>query len=152
MKTITKETLDNTKIRVTPEQSKKVQEEIAIPLGFTWDKGKTKVRFINKPFLFFEEGGKILHANKNQEHLFVEDSNKEIFYSDLFPETESITPEWLEAEEVVLYKRAMSEYFRMHDYKNMYEYFLTHIVPQLEKFTRSTNENGLDRLVNGENI
>ena len=44
----------NIKMRVTPEQSTKVQE-ICFKNGIGWRAGKGTVKYINKPFLFIDE-------------------------------------------------------------------------------------------------
>lgn len=95
MKQITAADLANTKIRVTPEQSKQVQE-LAFSLGFKWFAG-AKVQKTDKYSLWFKADYSIGWAKP--EVFKSDDSYREITFADLFPEeAEPITPEALEKE------------------------------------------------------
>jgi len=78
---ITKEYLKDTRIRVNPEQSRKVQE-LAFSLGFAWAGDEKKLRYLNKPFLFLNN---MYICYCSDESYFNDSNKKEIFYKDLFP-------------------------------------------------------------------
>ena len=74
---------NNTKIRVTPEQSKRVQE-LAFENGLKWISGITYVKLKGHPYMFFTEADRIsvdMELDK-----YNESDYREITFSDLFPE------------------------------------------------------------------
>lgn len=66
----------NIKIRVTPEQSKKVQE-ICFENDIEWASGKF-LEFLDEPFLFISNHGIMGYLSASQEELFVKDKNEEV--------------------------------------------------------------------------
>ena len=65
----------NIKMRVTPEQSVKVQE-ICFENGIRWISGKENVYLIDEPFLFIDEC--ISFMNEDEADDFLEEENEEI--------------------------------------------------------------------------
>ena len=65
----------NIKMRVTPEQSAKVQE-ICFKNDINWTSGKGNVQFIDKPFLFIDEY--ISFMGEDEDEDFSEYENEEI--------------------------------------------------------------------------
>ena len=65
----------NIKMRVTPEQSAKVQE-ICFENDIDWTSGNGNVKFIDKPFLFIDENISFMY--EDEEDMFLEEENKEI--------------------------------------------------------------------------
>ncbi len=65
----------NIKMRVTPEQSAKVQE-ICFKNGFDWTSGKENVQLIDKPFLFINECISFMGEDEYED--FLEEENEEI--------------------------------------------------------------------------
>lgn len=84
-----KKTLDlsNTKIWIgdNPELSKRVQQK-AFDLGWIWADGESGIKNTKNYCLFFEEDFKIYHAQTKHSFEYYE-KYREIFESDLFPET-----------------------------------------------------------------
>ena len=72
----------NIKMRVTPEQSKNVQE-ICFENGIYWRRGKN-IEYFDEPFLFIEECISFMY--KDQEEFFNKEKNEEID-ADLFIRT-----------------------------------------------------------------
>lgn len=72
----------NIKMRVTPEQSKKIQE-ICFENGIYWVTDR-KIDQLDKPFLFIDEYVSFMH--KDQEEFFVKEKNEEVD-ADLFIRT-----------------------------------------------------------------
>ena len=64
----------NIKMRVTPEQSKKVQE-ICFENGICW-KGKEEVEYLNNPFLFIDNVISFMY--EDEEEGFLEEENEEV--------------------------------------------------------------------------
>lgn len=79
--------LSNTKIWIgdNPELSKRVQQK-AFDLGWTWVDGKKDIMYIKSSCLFFEKNFKINFASSKESFKFYK-KYREIFESDLFPET-----------------------------------------------------------------
>jgi hypothetical protein len=90
MKIITAEDLANTKIRVTPEQSKKVQE-LAFSLGYDWWNGNKEAKHTDKTALFFGSDNEIEWDNEGW--FKAEEDHKPITYADLFPEEPELLSE-----------------------------------------------------------
>ena len=67
---------DNYKIRVTPEQSKKVQE-ICFKKGIDWRFTENIIKLTDKPFLIINKGH-LSYLDISQEEYFNKDKNKEI--------------------------------------------------------------------------
>lgn len=67
---------DNYKMRVTPEQSKKVQE-ICFKKGIDWLITKNIIKLTDKPFLIIHKG-LLSYLDISQEEYFNKDKNKEI--------------------------------------------------------------------------
>lgn len=67
----------NIKMRVTPEQSKKVQE-ICFNRGFEWVSGENKAIYINEPFIIISSEKDIRWIGKDRESIFIEAKEKEI--------------------------------------------------------------------------
>ena len=65
----------NIKMRVTPEQSKKVQE-ICFKGGVDWNGTADNARLINKPFLFIDEY--ISYMNADEDEDFLKEENEEV--------------------------------------------------------------------------
>ena len=65
----------NIKMRVTPEQSAKVQE-ICFENGIDWMAGEGIVQYINKPFLFIDEHISFMYKVKNKK--FLKEKNEEV--------------------------------------------------------------------------
>ena len=64
----------NIKMRVTPEQSKKVQE-ICFESGIYWRVGK-EIKYLNDPFLFVDEQISFMYEDEEDE--FLEEGNGEV--------------------------------------------------------------------------
>lgn len=64
----------NIKMRVTPEQSKKVQK-ICFKNGIYW-KGKEDVEYLNNPFLFIDNVISFMYEDEEEE--FLEEENEEV--------------------------------------------------------------------------
>ena len=77
------ELFNNTKLRVTPPQSKRVQE-LAFENGMRWkgSRGNTVVTDSSSEYLFFTND----EISWDSSHTFKESPNREITFSDLFPE------------------------------------------------------------------
>ena len=67
----------NIKMRVTPEQSAKVQE-ICFNRGFEWVSGEKKAIYINEPFITISSEKDIRWIGKDRESIFIEAKEKEI--------------------------------------------------------------------------
>lgn len=67
----------NIKMRVTPEQSVKVQE-ICFNRGFEWVSGEKKAIYINEPFITISSEKDIRWIGKDRESIFIEAKEKEI--------------------------------------------------------------------------
>lgn len=67
----------NIKMRVTPEQSVKVQE-ICFNRGFEWVSGEKKAIYINEPFIIISSEKDIRWIGKDRESIFIEAKEKEI--------------------------------------------------------------------------
>lgn len=65
----------NIKMRVTPEQSAKVQE-ICFKNGIDWTSGTGNVQLIDKPFLFIDEC--ISFVGEDEYEYFLEEKNEEV--------------------------------------------------------------------------
>lgn len=67
----------NIKMRVTPEQSVKVQE-ICFNRGFEWASGENKAIYINEPFIIISSEKDIRWIGKDRESVFIEAKEEEI--------------------------------------------------------------------------
>lgn len=67
----------NIKMRVTPEQSVKVQE-ICFKNGIDWGSGENKAIYINEPFITISSEKDIRWIGKDRESIFIEAKEKEI--------------------------------------------------------------------------
>lgn len=67
----------NIKMRVTPEQSTKVQE-ICFKNGIDWVSGENKAIYINEPFIIISSEKDIRWIGKDRESIFIEAKEKEI--------------------------------------------------------------------------
>ena len=67
----------NIKMRVTPEQSVKVQE-ICFNRGFEWVSGENKAIYINEPFIIISSEKDIRWIGKDRESVFIEAKEEEI--------------------------------------------------------------------------
>lgn len=67
----------NIKMRVTPEQSVKVQE-ICFNRGFEWASGENKAIYTNEPFITISSEKDIRWTGKERESIFIEAKEKEI--------------------------------------------------------------------------
>lgn len=75
--------LKNTKVKVTPEQSRNVQE-IAFKAGFIWaGEGDAKVRYTEDPYLLLISGGYIHCLKPGYESLFEQHKEKELNAQDI---------------------------------------------------------------------
>lgn len=79
----------NIKIRVTPEQSKKVQE-ICFKNGINWASGDKEICFINEPFLYIDKRRVFTYGNN--ESFFKKHKSEEVD-ADLFIRTNGICEE-----------------------------------------------------------
>ena len=68
---------NNIKMRVTPEQSAKVQE-ICFKNGIDWCSGENKAIYINEPFMTISSEKDIRWIGKDRESIFIEAKEKEI--------------------------------------------------------------------------
>lgn len=89
----------NIKMRVTPEQSAKVQE-ICFNRGFEWVSGENKAIHINEPFIIISSEKDIRWIGKDRESIFIEAKEEEID-PELFIRTngsciEKLTSEYIE--------------------------------------------------------
>ena len=71
----------NIKMRVTPEQSQKVQE-ICFENGIGWRKGKI-LQYLNEPFLYIHKDKTLGFTSIHSEEFFNKDSMEEVL-ADLF--------------------------------------------------------------------
>ncbi len=71
--------MESFKIKVTPEQSKIVQEEM-FKREYQWFVYNTCVSFTNRPFIFFHSNGRIYHSNSQD--LFVADELPELTFEE----------------------------------------------------------------------
>lgn len=67
----------NIKMRVTPEQSAKVQE-ICFKNGIKWVSGKWNVQLTDEPFLFIDEYISFMSEDEDEDKDFLEDKLEEI--------------------------------------------------------------------------
>ena len=67
----------NIKMRVTPEQSVKVQK-ICFKNGIDWGSGENKAIYINEPFITISSEKDIRWIGKDRESIFIEAKEKEI--------------------------------------------------------------------------
>ena len=75
--------LKNTKVKVNPEQSKKVQE-VAFKAGFLWmGEGDAKVRYTEDPYLLMSYVGYIYYLKSGYENLFEQYKEKELDAQDI---------------------------------------------------------------------
>ena len=82
----------NIKMRVTPEQSAKVQK-ICFDNGIDWTSGKGNVQFTNKPFLFIDEYISFMSEDEDEDEDFLKDENEEVS-AELFIRTNGSCSEW----------------------------------------------------------
>jgi len=75
--------LSDTKIKVTPMQSRKVQEYAFIQ-RFKWSNGGSLTQYIDKPYLYFSNDGRMKYGD--DEEIFNSEPHKLITYSDIFPD------------------------------------------------------------------
>lgn len=70
--------LENTKVKVTPEQSEKIQE-IAFKAGLGWiENDDSQVRFTNEPYLLFDSVGFIHYLKSTDYFEFEQNKGKEL--------------------------------------------------------------------------
>ena len=93
MKKLTREVLCRSKWRVTPEQSKRLQE-LAFELGFKWI-SETIIKELDKPYLFFKfdkftRQDSITYVSENSEQFFIDYKSTERKFEDYFEENDSV--------------------------------------------------------------
>ena len=74
--------LKNTKVKVNPEQSEKVQE-IVFKAGIHWIGNDTKVRYTNEPYLIFDSTGIIRYLKSTDYYEFEQNKEKELDAQDI---------------------------------------------------------------------
>lgn len=115
------------KIRVTPEQSKKIQE-ICFKNGISWGFTSNKIVFTDEPFLFINKDATLDFTDKDSELFFNTDSMEEVS-AEFFIRTNGTciesesTTESKPSEE--LQPKTLSEYLKEN---NAYESFVENYV------------------------
>lgn len=74
--------LKNTKVKVTPDQSRLVQE-IVFKAGIHWIGNDTKVRYTNEPYLLFDSAGIIRYLKLTDDYEFEQNKGKELHALDI---------------------------------------------------------------------
>ena len=74
--------LRNTKVKVTPEQSRLAQE-IVFKAGIHWIGNYTKVRYTNEPYLIFDSTGIIRYMKSTDYYEFEQNKEKELDAQDI---------------------------------------------------------------------
>lgn len=74
--------LKNTKVKVNPEQSVKIQE-IAFKAGIHWIGNDTTVRYTNEPYLLFDSAGIIRYLKLTDDYEFEQNKGKELDAQDI---------------------------------------------------------------------
>lgn len=69
--------LKNTKVKVTPDQSRRIQE-IVFKAGIHWIGNDTTVRYTNEPYLLFDSAGIIRYLKSTDDYEFEQNKGREL--------------------------------------------------------------------------